>query len=67
MTRSYYSVIVKDSKSSPWAVEFGDYDKEVAESERDNLKESGKYVAVKIIKTASNQAAINAAVTALNA
>jgi hypothetical protein len=67
MARSYYSVITKDSKSAPWGVEFGDYDREVAEDERDSLKESGQYVAVKIIKTASNQAAINAAVTALNA
>jgi len=67
MSKQYFSVIAKESKSDKWSIQFGDYDRTVAQDEADDMKESGEWAMVKVIKTAPQQAAIESAVAALNA
>ena len=66
--RTYYTLLVRDDKTSPWAIHFGDYDLQCVYGERDDITEY-EYTKgnTKIIKTADDQPAINAAVAALNA
>lgn len=67
MARAYYSVLIKDEKGDKWAIEFGDYDRTVANEEAQVYREAGTVYAVKVIKTAPNREAIEAAVATLNA
>ena len=65
MARSYFSLIGKTADGKHEIV-FGDYDKEVVQAEKEDA-DKDYYKSYKIIKTAPQQAAINAAVAALNA
>jgi hypothetical protein len=68
MTRKYYSVIEK-LPNSTWAPQFGDYDREVAEQEMRDMKESGSFVKgtkLKVIATEASVAAIAAKCEELN-
>lgn len=67
--RTYYTLLVRDHANDPWAIDFGDYDRECVQDERDGLVDSEEYTKgnTKIIKSADDQASINAAVAALNA
>ncbi len=71
MRRTYYTLLQRDNRKSPWLIEFGDYDRETVEAEREERTDS-VYGAVspsrlKIIATDDSQAAIDAAVDKLNA
>ena len=68
--RNYYTLLVRDDKTSPWAIHFGDYYKHEVKCECDDLVMgylSHKRSDTLIITTDDNQPAINAAVAALNA
>lgn len=67
MSKHYFTVVTQDEKGGTWAVDFGDYDRAVANEEAQLLKDAGQVYAVKVIKTAPEQEAITAAVAALNA
>jgi hypothetical protein len=68
MAKRYFSLLERDSAESPWAVQFGDYDRETVESERDEMIDRGiKRRNLRIIETGSKQADIFAAVAKLNA
>lgn len=67
MARAYFSVLIKDEKGDKGAIVFGDYDRTVANEEAQIYKEAGIVYAVKVIKTAPNSEAIEAAVATLNA
>lgn len=66
--RTYYSLCLRDDGDLVWRLEFGDYDRDCVQAEleayteHDYLKRNAK-----IIKSADDQASINAAVAALNA
>lgn len=64
MARKYYSVIEKlPDDGSEWAPQFGDYDREVAEQEMRDMKDSGSFVKgtkLKVITTDGTQQAIMA-------
>jgi hypothetical protein len=65
MSRPYFSLLSRDA--GPWAIEFGDYDREVVASELEDRVDH--FVArkdLRIIKTGETQAEIVAAVAALN-
>lgn len=66
--RVYYTLLSREPHSTRWAIEFGDYDREVVRQERDDLKD-GDYCdhAFKIITTGETQAEIDAEVARLNA
>lgn len=60
----YYSIITRDSAASSWAVQFGDYDRDVV---ADELADSyADEYAARIISTADDKASIDAAVAKLN-
>lgn len=67
--RTYYTLLVRDDKTSPWAIHFGDYDRECVNDERDGIVDSDEYKKsnTRIFGSADDQPAINAAVAALNA
>lgn len=67
MAKRYHSLLVRDNAASPWGIHFGDYDREVVDAERDDITD-GDYRRsnTKIITTDDAQAAIDAAVSALN-
>ena len=60
--RPYYSLAVFDKEAGQWYVEFGDYDRKAVKYEAETMFGERK----KIIKTADNQEAINAALADLN-
>jgi len=65
---TYYTLLTREHKNETWAIEFGDYDREVVDQERRDLRDgmsSGHQF--KIISTKGDQKSINAAVAALNA
>jgi len=64
MSKAYYTLIVRFDALDRWAVQFGDYDREVVEAEA--MEYSGGCYATKIIKTAASQLAVNLAVANLN-
>ena len=59
----YYSLVLFDKENGYWHVEFGDYDRRTVKDEAAEYFGQRK----KIIKTADDQKAINAAVDQLNA
>lgn len=64
---AYYTLLIRDDKTSPWRPEFGDYSKAVVQDELDDNRQSGeKLINMKIIKTEANQRAVNEAVAKLN-
>lgn len=66
--RKYYSVIEKQPDGK-WAPQFGDYDREVAEQEMRDMKDSGSFVKgtkLKVITTQGTQEAIMAKCEELN-
>lgn len=66
MAKKYFSLVVKED--GRWSVQFGDYDRECVESERDDYADRGhKASALRILATADSQAAIDLAVGKLNA
>lgn len=64
---SYYTVLVRDDEHSRWQIHFGDYNKTVAEQERDDISDR-HYLKknTRIITTTPGQTAIDAAVDRLN-
>jgi hypothetical protein len=66
--RKYFSVLVRDGKDEPWCIHFGDYDRFVAQNERDDLVDGGEFKRsnTKVIMTDDAQADINAVVAMLN-
>jgi hypothetical protein len=62
MARRYYSVIEKlPEDGSTWSPQFGDYDREVAEQEMRDMRDSGSFVKgtkLRVIATAGTQQAI---------
>lgn len=68
MSRKYYSLLVRDDKTSPWAIHFGDYDRECVEGERDDITESGEYAKgnTRIFGSADDQNSINEMLAAFN-
>lgn len=69
MARKYFTLaVLPNYEGAKWGPQFGDYDREVVAQELADTKEDwllgSKF---KIIKTADDQAAINAAIDALNA
>jgi hypothetical protein len=68
MARTYYTLIVRDDKSSPWAIHFGDYDRACVNDERDDITESGEYAKgnTKIFGSADDQTSINEMLAAFN-
>lgn len=70
MSESYYTLLTRND-GAPWAIEFGDYDRDCVEFERDDIKWrcislSEKAPKFKIIKTSDRQSDIRARVDALN-
>jgi hypothetical protein len=63
-TKSYYTLLILEA--GKWYIHFGDYDKEVVEDEKADVKDSDPKAKLKIIRTADAQAAIDAAVADLN-
>jgi hypothetical protein len=66
MSKSYYTVCVRNTSKSPFGPEFGDYDKEVALEEAQNLVEEYGRKNVRTIRTWDHQSAIDAGVKELN-
>lgn len=74
-TSFYYTLLVRDSKSEPWEIHFGDYDRNVVSDERDdwcdhydeNNKRRQKNNTLIVTTSDESMAAINAKVTELNA
>jgi len=70
MARRYFTLLAKEPNEN-WAPQFGDYDRETVEAERDEYKESigstwPKGTKFSIISTADDQASIDACVAKLN-
>ncbi len=65
--RLYHSLLTRNSPVHPWRIEFGDYDKECVEQEREDDYSSFSKKNVKIITTTDDQPSIQAAVDDLNA
>lgn len=65
--KAYYSLLVRFNESEFWSVQFGDYDRETVEDERDDMQHGSEPVyAFKIIKTKPDQASIKAKVESIN-
>lgn len=68
MSRTYYTLVTLDDNDGYWKPQFGDYNRETVEYERDDYKDNGySSRELKIIRTGDKQADINEAVTKLNA
>ena len=66
---NYYTLLIKNPETKKWSVEFGDFDRETVEEERDITWREGedyKLKDTKIIKTAESQDEIDKEVTRLN-
>lgn len=65
-SRKYHSLISR-TPNEKWALEFGDYSKDVVLAERDDMKTSAdKGTQFRVITTGDKQAEISAAVEKLN-
>jgi hypothetical protein len=63
--KAYYTLAVR--RDGRWEVDFGDYDRAVVESEREDTLSHFVYSKdMKIVKSADDQASINLAVAKLN-
>jgi len=61
---SYHTLLTRDGRR--WSIQFGDYDWHVVNSERADYRRQYMAQDLKIITTADDQAAIDAAVAKLN-
>ena len=71
MSRIYYTLAVRDYPAAgvtnrKWAAEFGDYDRETVEYEREEFRRNYPANCLRIIRTDGAQAAINTAIAKLN-
>lgn len=68
MARTYYTLAVKPkAEGQQWSPQFGDYDRKVVAQEIEDTKADWpKGSKFKIVKSDGKQAAINAAIDALN-
>lgn len=62
--RTYYTLATLDKASGLYHPQFGDYDLETVQDEREEYKEKGERT--KIVRSADDQASVNAAVALLN-
>jgi hypothetical protein len=70
MARPYFTLVSFDraDETPTWTIEFGDYNREAVEFERDDMRSHEPALKFKILRTAdARQATIVAAVIALNA
>ena len=68
MKAQKYYTLVGTFQKNPWEIIFGDYDREVVEDERADIKDCGTdYTKFKIITTSDKQGEIEWAVSVLNA
>lgn len=67
-SRPYFTLLQRDPNDGQWGIEFGDYDRETVEAERDDYRDHGaKARDLKIVTTANARTAlINPIVAALN-
>lgn len=67
--RTYYTLAVQWEKGSRYTPEFGDYDLECVQDERDDMLYSYdlKGRQIKVIKTDDSQSSIDSAISKLNA
>ncbi len=66
MPRPYFVLVSRDSADSAWGVEFGDYDKETVQDEREAFRDTCPSANLRILRTGDKQADIDSAVAALN-
>lgn len=66
--RTYYTLIVRDDKNSPWGIHFGDYDRECVQDERNDICDSGEYTKsnTRVFGSADDQTSINEMLAAFN-
>ncbi len=67
--KPYYTLLARDDASSPWRIEFGDYDRECVEDEDTDLHDANSdnyHFDTRIVRTSDAQADIDAAVATLN-
>jgi hypothetical protein len=64
--RKYHTVLVKYVGDTQWCIHFGDYDKEVAQDELADVRDSYDVKAAKLITTGDKQEDIMAKVNQLN-
>lgn len=64
--KTYYTLAVRDG--GKWAAQFGDYDREVVDQEREDAYLSNPYkpADLRILRTAPDQMAIDLAINELN-
>lgn len=73
MTRPYFILAVRDypakgATNRKWGVEFGDYERETVEYERDDYRRNYPANCLKVIRVSDdNQSTIDEAIAALNA
>lgn len=66
--KPYFSLLRREGRNTPWCIEFGDYERKTVSDEMDEYRDNGETLAnLRIIKTADDQASINAKVAGLNA
>jgi hypothetical protein len=67
MTKTYFTLITRDNPSASWVIEFGAWEREDVDSERQSYRDHGvKASDLKIIRTDGRQASIDARVADLN-
>lgn len=71
MARTYYTLITRDwdneaGEMGPWSPQFGDYDRETVQDEREEYLNEYSSRDVKIIMSKDDQASINARVAKEN-
>lgn len=70
MARRYHTLLIRENAAAPWAIHFGDFDRETVEQEAADMRDGHEAVArknQKVISTGAAQADIDAAVAKLNA
>jgi hypothetical protein len=69
MARKYHTLLLNEApqgEGPQWAIQFGDYDRDNVEYERDEYLRDHPAKSLKIVTTGDKQADINAAVAKLN-
>lgn len=66
--RTYYTLIVRDDKDSPWGIHFGDYDRLCVKDEQNDIVDSEEYTRgnTKIFGSDDDQESINSMLAAFN-
>jgi hypothetical protein len=63
---TYYTLVCREKGSSRWSIQFGDYDRpSVAEEQREMRRDWPRGTQWKIVKSADNQTAVEAAIRQL--